>query len=282
MSTPKLAMRSADQPNEKYPHNPARRHFMHVLTAAAAVLALPTHSAAGDGKGNQSHNGNGKGKGNGGPACFLRGTRILTDAGYINIEDLSIGDCTITLEGVAAKVKWIGRRTFTRGNTNTWPDAVHPIRVARSALEDNVPHADLYLSPGHSLLIDGNLIPVKHLVNGASIARALPRGLTDVEYFQIELDTHEVIYAEGMPVETFIPTEGREIFSNFAEYARLYGTEERRTMSRYAPLLHAGGRYHLKALLRSGLSRVVDVRDPLQVAYERIALRARSVTMSTL
>jgi len=271
-------MRRSGEPNEKYPHNPARRHFMHVASAAAAVFALPTHSIAGNGKGNQSQNGNGKGKGNGGPACFLRGTHILTDVGYLKIEDLSIGDHTINLEGVAAKVKWIGRRTFTRGNTNSWPDAVHPIRVARSALEDNVPHADLYLSPGHSLLIDGNLIPVMHLVNGASIARAIPCGLTDIEYFQIELATHEAIYAEGAPVETFLPTEGREVFSNFADYARLYGTEERGTLSRYAPLLHhAGGRYHLKALLRSSLSCVVDVRDPLQIAYERIAFRARSV-----
>lgn len=272
-------MRSAEQPKQNYPHNPARRHFMHVLGAAvagsAAVFALPTHVNAGNDKGNQSDNGNGKGKGNGGPACFLRGTGILTDVGYVKIECLSIGDRVVTVDGAAASVKWIGRRTFTRGNANGWPDAVHPIRIARSALADNVPHANLYLSPGHSLLIDGNLIPVMHLVNGTSISRVIPAGVTDIEYFQVELATHEAIFAEGAPVETFLPTEGREVFSNFAEYDRLYGRDEQMPMAPYAPLLHyAGGRYHLKALLRSGISHLVDIRDPLQIAYERVAGRA--------
>ena len=43
----------------------------------------------------------------------------------------------------------------------------------------------------------------------------------------------------------------------------------------YAPVLgYSGPRTHLKALLRLGVSQVVDVRDPIQVAYDRIAARA--------
>ena len=112
----------------------------------------------------------------------------------------------MTSRGEVKPIKWIGRQHFTQGPSSRWPDSVHPIRVARSALADNVPHADLYLSPMHALFIDGVLIVVKDLVNGTSITRAVPEGMRDIEYFHIELETHEVILAEGAPVETLLDT----------------------------------------------------------------------------
>jgi hypothetical protein len=96
-----------------------------------------------------------------------------------------------------------------------------------------------------------------------------------IEYFHIELATHDVILAEGAPVETLFVTDGRERFTNFVEYERLYGREVGPAMVPYAPVLgYPGGRAHLKALLRLGISRVVNVRDPIQVAYDRILTRA--------
>lgn len=208
---------------------------------------------------------------------MLRGTRILTARGSERIEDLSIGDCVINSRGEAKPIKWIGRRRFTQGPTAQWPDSVHPVRVARSALADNVPHTDLYLSPMHALFVDGVLIPVKDLVNGASIAYAVPEGTADIEYFHIELEIHEVILAEGAPVETLLVTDelGREHFSNFAEYQRRYGQDSASGMIPFAPVVgYLRARDHLKALLRLGVSTVVDVRDPIQVAYDRLAERA--------
>jgi len=46
-----------------------------------------------------------------------------------------------------------------------------------------------------------------------------------IGYFHIELETHEVILAEGGLVETLLLTSGRESFSNFVEYERLYGPD---------------------------------------------------------
>jgi hypothetical protein len=152
--------------------------------------------------------------------------------------------------------------------------------VSRSALADNVPQADLYLSPGHCLFVDGVLIPVEHLVNGTSIAYAVPEGMTDIEYFHIELETHDVMLAEGAPVETLLVKQGREHFTNFVEYERLYGRGPTVAMVPCAPVLdYPGGRAHLKALLRLGVSRVVDVRDPVQIAYDRIAARSTEVVL---
>jgi hypothetical protein len=185
----------------------------------------------------------------------------------------------MTAGGEAMPIKWIGRQIFRRGASLRWPDSVHPICVARSALVDNVPHANLYLSPLHALFIDGVLIQVGPLVNGTSIIPAAPAGMRDIEYFQIELATHEVIIAEGAPVETHLNTNGREHFTNFVEYERHYGREVGPTVP-YAPVYgYSNARAHFKALLRLGISRVVDVRDPIQRAYERIAARGTDLAL---
>jgi len=140
-----------------------------------------------------------------------------------------------------------------------------------------VPHSDLFLSPGHSLFIDGHLMPVNGLVNEISIAPAIPEGVTVLEYFHILLATHEVIFAEGAPVETLLVEVDNfhESYTNFIEYERLYPRETYPTMTRVAPLARCnGGRAELKALFRRGISTVVDVRDPLQRTYDRIATRS--------
>src|SRR5262249_44694546 len=72
----------------------------------------------------------------------------------------------------------------------------------------------------HALFIDGVFIQVAPLVNGTWIIPAVPGGMKDIEYFSIEVATHEVILAEGAPVETYLNTNGREHFTNFVEYVR--------------------------------------------------------------
>jgi hypothetical protein len=155
---------------------------------------------------------------------------------------------------------------------------VAPIRVARFALSDHYPCRDLYLSPQHSLFIDGFLIPVEWLVNGKSIALATRDDRDVIDYFHIELETHEVVFAEGAAAETVLIKDDREDFANFVEYERLYGIDRRPAMKPFAPVLkYEGGRGELERLLRLAMSRVVDVRDPIQRARDRIAARAERI-----
>jgi Hint domain len=169
-------------------------------------------------------------------------------------------------------VRWIGRQTKT---TSSWHPSVAPIRVARFALDDQYPSRDLYLSPKHCVLIDGVLVAVEYLVNGRSVAPAKMDDSDIVEYLHIELETHEVVFAEGAPVETLYLTTGREHFSNFVEYERLYGSDELPAMKPFAPAFrHYGGRAELQGLLRLALSPIVDARDPVQKARARIDARA--------
>lgn len=210
--------------------------------------------------------------------CFLRGTRILTSGDEIPVEDLTIGALVETLNG-PLPVKWIGRQRFKK-DSPSWHWNVAPIRVARFALSDQYPRRDLYLSPGHSLFIDGFLIPVEWLVNGRSIALAAMDDLKVIDYFHIELETHEVVFAEGAPAETLVITNDREDFANFVEYERLYGGDGRPAMKPFAPILkYNGGRGELERLLRLALSPVIDIRDPIQRARARIAARAELVVI---
>jgi hypothetical protein len=254
----------------------ARRHFLGISAAVTARIAAGgavglsiLASGSKPAKADHEH----EGDDHHGHHCFLSGTHILTAHGEVPVEELTIGALVETLNG-PLPVKWIGRRRYKKVTSSSWQRSVAPIRVARFALHDQYPHRDLYLSPGHSLFVDGVLIPAKHLVNDRSVARAEMDDREVIEYFHIELETHEVIFAEGAPAETLLVTDGREGFANFAEYERLNGSDARPAMKPFAPIFSYGGRAELQGLLRLALSPVVDVRDPVQRARCRIAARA--------
>jgi len=153
-----------------------------------------------------------------------------------------------------------------------------PVRVARFALNDDSPRRDLYLSPRQCIFINEALIPVMYLINEASIALGVPSDMSALEYYHVEFDTHEVIFAEGASVESFDGTD-RETFSNFVQYERLYGPEHQSKKKPFAPILSYDGRtQELKGLVRSLVSDVVvDIRDPIQIAYDQLAKRAEAM-----
>src|SRR5262249_22086265 len=124
----------------------------------------------------------------------------------------------------------------------------------------------------------GFFITVEMLVNGRSIAPAMMDDRDVLDYFHIELGTHEVIFAEGTPAETLLVTSDREHFSNFVEYERLYGADGRPAMQPFAPVLsYTGARGELARLLQLAVSPVVDIRDPILRARNRLAARAELV-----
>jgi hypothetical protein len=210
--------------------------------------------------------------------CLLKGTKILTASGYRPVQELEIGDEVQTRSGRRA-IKWIGYSKFTKEKGRAWPDSVMPIRVARFAIDEHSPHSDLYLSPLHCLFFNEALIPVKYLVNGTSVAQGAPSDMSAIEYYHIDLETHEVIYAEGALVESFFDGGSeREHFSNFVQYERLYGAEPQSKMMPFAPILgYRNRREKIEGVARSLISNVVDVRDPVQIAHDQIAERAEAM-----
>ena len=219
----------------------------------------------------------GTGNGNGGNKsnCFLSGTKILTAGGERNIEDLAVGDLLPTMFGGLRPVQWIGRYRYTKSEpSKPWAESARPVRIARSALASNVPHADLYVTAAHSLLIDGVLVPAELLVNGTTITRHEPKG-DEMEFFHIKLESHDVVYAEGVPAETLLDVS--ESFANFADYHRRYGMPTRQETPCVPVIPVHGGRVELMSRARSALSPWIDLRDHAEVVRDRLEEGAYSL-----
>jgi hypothetical protein len=142
--------------------------------------------------------------------CFLPGTLILTDRGERPVEALKTGDTVITLRGHRRRLCWIGQgqALAMRGRRG----AATPVIVRKGALADNVPHRDLRITKGHSLYLDGVLVPVEFLVNHRSILwddRAQA-----VAVFHLELEGHDVLVANGAPAESYRDDGNRFLFRN--------------------------------------------------------------------
>jgi hypothetical protein len=142
--------------------------------------------------------------------CFCAGTRIATQSGEVAVQHLKVGDLVLTHSGSVRPIVWIGGGLVlvTRGRRT---DAT-PVILRKGALGDNVPYEDLRVTRGHSFHVDGVLIPAEFLVNHRSIYwddRA-----QEVELFHIELDTHDVLLANGAPAESYRDDGNRWLFQN--------------------------------------------------------------------
>jgi uncharacterized repeat protein (TIGR03803 family) len=197
-------------------------------------------------------------------ACFRRGTLIEIAHGHQQkVEDLEIGDEVRTASGALRPIKWIGRRSYS-GRFIIGRKEILPVCFKAGSLGDNVPTRDLWISPQHAMYFapaghGGVLIEAKDLINGISIVQA--ERVESVEYFHIELDTHDVIVAEGALSETFIDDDSRAIFHNAQEYDMLYATEASAPARYCAPRLKEG--YTVEAVrqqlaLRAGLPGASD------------------------
>ena len=128
------------------------------------------------------------------------------------MENLTAGDQVITAMGQIRPIRWVGHTTMDCGEL--WePSACYPVRIRTGAFGRNLPQRDLLLSPGHHVFVDGVLVPASALVNGITIVRE-PVGR--VTYWHVELDSHDVILAEGLPNETSLDTGNRATFARQA------------------------------------------------------------------
>jgi hypothetical protein len=148
------------------------------------------------------------------PACYRSGTAILTDNGERPVESLVAGDRVITASRRARRIRWIGRRGFSACFIAGDP-AVLPIRVRAGALGLNSPSRDLYVSPRHALFIANVLVPAASLINGSSIVQ-VPVD-KDLLYLHVELDSHDILLAEGAPAESYLDVGARGMFHDHNE-----------------------------------------------------------------
>jgi hypothetical protein len=192
--------------------------------------------------------------------CYCPGTLIATEGGEVAVERLAIGDQVMTASGALRPVKWIGKRSYG-GRFVMGRKDILPVSIAAGSLGEGLPRRDLWISPHHAMYFElegcGVLIEAKDLVNGVSIVQA---GHVDkVEYFHIELDTHDVIIAEGVPSESFVDDDSRALFHNAQEYAALYPGDFAQPACYCAPRLDNG--YEVEAVRRKLAARAGLLSD---------------------
>lgn len=153
--------------------------------------------------------------------CYLKGTLILTNNGFVPIENIKAGDKVMTkgkihkngtfIEEKMGKIKsvvWISKFKVKNMHSRT-----RPICIKKGALGVNTPFQDLYVSPGHRLLLNGKMVPAINIVNGYSIYQ--DRTYEQVEYYHLECRHHRSIFANGVLAESYIELDNnRSVFEN--------------------------------------------------------------------
>jgi len=191
------------------------------------------------------------GGGSGGGNCFARGTLIGTREGYRPIETLAAGD-EVTVRGGFAPIKAMVSHTLNSVSGRWVGEANLPVLIRRGALGENSPSADLCVTALHAVYVDGFLMPVGELVNGTSIMLEGVNGRDTLDFFNIELDSHDILDVQGAFCES------------------LY----RAATERCAPLLRfTGGRSQLRSRMRSVASIVVDRRQPIDIIRDKLEER---------
>lgn len=146
-----------------------------------------------------------------GPPCFAAGTRIDTADGAVPVEQIEVGDLIETMDHGLQPVRWHGVRSVAAMGR------LAPIRFAAGSIGNARP---LWVSPQHKMLVTGwraevlfgeaeVLVAAQHLVNHDTICRQPQR---QVSYHHLMFDSHEVIFAEAAPSESFFP--GPQIMSD--------------------------------------------------------------------
>ena len=149
--------------------------------------------------------------------CYSKGTLILTNQGYIKVEDIKKGDIVvregrISSNGILEKnidvnetpIVWVGKFTPNILNSNSIP-----ICITKNAFGEECPFVDLYVSPGHRLLINDKTVVSSNLINGETIYQ--DNECKSVEYYHLECDKHSAIYANVVLAETY-QDRHREVF----------------------------------------------------------------------
>ncbi len=141
-------------------------------------------------------------------ACvsFLGGTHLtLADGSQRLVEELQVGDRILTRDNGPQEIRWIGQQVMRATGS------LAPVRITEGTL--NVAR-DLRLSPHHRLFIwqrtdevgtgrSEVMVKAGLLVNGDTVLREEGGHM---ETFHILFDSHEIIYAEGIAVESLLVT----------------------------------------------------------------------------
>lgn len=148
-----------------------------------------------------------------GTICFSPDTKISTPDGQRRVAELEEGDLILTKDNGPQAVRWIGTSDISGARLAAMPH-LRPVRLSAHVLGPGEPDSDLVLSPDHRLLVKGAvaqclfntdevLVAARDLINDDTVRPDYRcRG---IRYVHLMLDAHQIVWANGVEVESFHP-----------------------------------------------------------------------------
>lgn len=142
--------------------------------------------------------------------CLTSSTQIETDRGRVLAGKLKAGDYVRTADNGYKPVRLVLSTMVSPADLNK-NHKLHPVRIIAGALGGGLPERDLLVSPQHRVLVSSRISErmtgQRETLVSANKLTELPGVFVDddvceVEYIHILFDQHEVIYAEGAPLES--------------------------------------------------------------------------------
>lgn len=148
--------------------------------------------------------------------CYAKGTLILTTEGFVPVENIRLDnkvisrgtihnnehfvkdDCDLKTE----LVTWVGKLNVLNPDSKS-----RPICIKKNAFGENLPFDDLYVSPGHRLLLNGEMVVARDIINDTTIYQDNECG--SVEYYHFECENHIAVVANGILAETYLEVDER-------------------------------------------------------------------------
>ena len=143
------------------------------------------------------------------------GANLRTPCGGRRVEFLRRGDLVVTRDNGLQPVRMIWTRTVTATEIAADP-SLAPIVLRPRAIGPMMPQKTLSVGSAHRLLIPGwrlldeedsesCLVPARDIA-GLNDSTFIDRAPDEVTYYNVVFDEHQVFAANGLPVESFLPT----------------------------------------------------------------------------
>lgn len=144
------------------------------------------------------------------------GANLRTPCGPRRIENFRQGDLVVTRDNGLQPVRMIWTRTVAAAEIAGDP-SLAPVVLRPRAIGPMMPQRDLSVGGAHRLLIPGwrlededdttsCLVPARDLA-GLNDSTFVDRSSKDVTYYNLVFDEHQVFAANGLPVESFRPSD---------------------------------------------------------------------------
>lgn len=140
---------------------------------------------------------------NTGVICFGEGTAIRTPSGDVLVQDLKVGDLVTTMDNGPQRIRWINRRSYDAAALDEF-EHLRPVLIRRGTFGAE---RNLIVSQQHGILTGRNedhFARAKHLAECTPGVR-IAHGKKHVTYIHLMFESHQVIFAENVPSESFFP-----------------------------------------------------------------------------